>query len=88
MNQINWPFSDTIAGYITAADVDKGTFSLKTPGGTEFSGKLTPSTFGEFVRNLGEGYKDAMGPLKDINGAGQLYVCLRRVLSRRRRLQL
>ncbi len=65
MNQINWPFSDTIAGYITAADVDKGTFSLKTPGGTEFSGKLTSATFGEFVRNLGESYKDAMGPLKE-----------------------
>jgi len=70
MNQINWTFSDTIAGYITAADVDKGTFSLKTPGGTDFSGILTPSTFGEYVRNLGDSYTDAMGDLKDLLVAG------------------
>ena len=66
MNQINWMFSDTLAGTLTAADVEKGTFSIKTPGGAEFSGKLTSATFGEFVRNLGEGYKDAMGSLKDV----------------------
>ncbi|WP_411826636.1 AGE family epimerase/isomerase [Luteolibacter sp. AS25] len=63
MNQINWPFSDTIAGYITVADTQLGTFTIKTPGGTEFSGKVTSATFGEFVHNLGGHYKDAMDSL-------------------------
>ncbi len=66
MNQINWPFSDTIAGYLTAADVEAGTFTLTTPGGTEFSGITTSATFGEFARNLGESYLDAMGQLKTL----------------------
>lgn len=66
MNQINWTFSDTIAGYVKSADVEKGTFTLETPGGTEFSGKLTSATFGEYVRNLGESYKDAMGNLNNL----------------------
>lgn len=66
MNQINWTFSDTIAGYITAADIEKGTFTIKTPGGTEFSGKTTSATFGEYVHNLGETYKDAMGQLSTL----------------------
>ena len=66
MNQINWTFSDTIAGYITTADIEKGTFTIKTPGGTEFSGKTTSATFGEYVHNLGETYKDAMGQLSTL----------------------
>ena len=71
MNTIDFSFSDTIAGYITAADVEKGTFSLKTPGGSEFSGKLTSATFSEFVRNLGQPYSDASGKLKELLVPGQ-----------------
>lgn len=63
MNQIDFTFSDTIAGYVKEADVAQGTFTLTTPGGSEFSGKLTSATFAEFARNLGESYKDAMGQL-------------------------
>ncbi len=66
MNDINFIFSDTIAGYITAADAEQGTFTIKTPGDKEFSGKLTSATFYEYVRNLGESYKDASGQLKEL----------------------
>jgi mannose/cellobiose epimerase-like protein (N-acyl-D-glucosamine 2-epimerase family) len=66
MNQINFTFSDTIAGYVKEADADKGTFTLTTPGGSDFTGKLTSATYAEFVRNLGESYKDAMGQLKSL----------------------
>ena len=71
MNTIDFSFSDTIAGYITAADVEKGTFTLKTPGGSEFSGKLTSATFSEFVRNLGQPYSDASGKLPELLVPGQ-----------------
>ncbi|HVK06276.1 MAG TPA: AGE family epimerase/isomerase [Armatimonadaceae bacterium] len=70
MNKINFTFSDTIAGYVKEADVDKGTFTLVTPGGDEFSGKLTSATYGEFTRNLDQPYQDAMGQLKDVLAPG------------------
>src|SRR5579871_1030664 len=66
MNEINFTFSDTIAGYVTASDPGQGTFSLKTPGGKEFQGKLTAATFAEFTRNLGESYSDATGQMRDL----------------------
>src|SRR5437667_7353199 len=71
MNPIDFTFSDTIAGYVTAADPNHGTFSLKTPGGTEFQAKLTTATFAEFVRNLGEPYADATGQVKELLTPGQ-----------------
>lgn len=66
MNQIDFTFSDTIAGYVTTVDLDKGVFSLKTPGDKEFQVKLTSATFGEFVRNLSTSYQDAMGQLATV----------------------
>ncbi len=66
MNQINWIFSDTVAGYLTQADAEKGTFTIKTPGGTEVSGKTTSATFAEFTRNLGESYQNAMDQLQEL----------------------
>src|SRR5437763_913815 len=71
MNPIDFTFSDTIAGYVTQSDPNQGTFSLKTPGGTEFQAKLTPATFAEYTRNLGEPYADAMAQLKQSLAPGQ-----------------
>jgi hypothetical protein len=71
MNPIDFTFSDTIAGYVTQSDPNQGTFSLKTPGGTEFQAKLTSATFAEFARNLGEPYADAMGQLNQLLTPGQ-----------------
>lgn len=71
MNKIDFTFSDTIAGYVTASDPAAGTFSLQTPGGSEFHGQLTSVTFAEFVRNLGEPYLDATGQMKDLLIPGQ-----------------
>jgi len=65
MNEINFTFSDTIAGYVTSANQGNGTFRLKTPGDKEFEIKLTPVTYAEFVRNLGESYQDATGVMWD-----------------------
>ena len=59
MNEINFPFSDTIAGYVTAYDAGAGTFGIQTPAGGEFQVKLTRDTYAEMVRNLGESYISA-----------------------------
>jgi hypothetical protein len=66
MNNIDFVFSDTIAGYVTRSDPAKGTFTLRTPGGREFEGSLTSVTFAEFVRNLGEPYQDATGQMREM----------------------
>jgi mannose/cellobiose epimerase-like protein (N-acyl-D-glucosamine 2-epimerase family) len=59
MNEINFPFSDTIAGYVTAYDAGAGAFGIQTPAGGEFQVKLTRDTYAEMVRNLGESYISA-----------------------------
>jgi hypothetical protein len=66
MNRIDFTFSDLIAGYVTQSDPSNGTFTLRTPGGSEFSGKLTAVTYAEFVRNLGESYQDATGQMREL----------------------
>jgi len=66
MNQIDFTFSDTIAGYVTSVDLANGVFSLKTPGDKVFEVKLTSATFGEFIRNLSTSYQDAMGQLSTV----------------------
>jgi hypothetical protein len=50
----SFTFSDLIAGYVTAADANAGTFGLKTTDGREFQVKLTDATYAEMTRNLGE----------------------------------
>jgi mannose/cellobiose epimerase-like protein (N-acyl-D-glucosamine 2-epimerase family) len=71
MNKIDFTFSDTIAGYVLSADPKTGVFRLKTPGGSEFQAKLTPATFAEFARNLGEPYRDATGQMQTLLTPGQ-----------------
>ena len=61
MSNMNFSFSDTIAGYVTDFDSQKGafgTFGLKTSDGRNFEVALTSITTAELVRNLGEPYYD------------------------------
>jgi mannose/cellobiose epimerase-like protein (N-acyl-D-glucosamine 2-epimerase family) len=63
MNNIDFTFSDTIAGYVTTFDSDKGIFGLKTSDGREYQVKLTATTYAELTRNLGEPYQDCTGQI-------------------------
>ena len=61
MSNMGFSFSDSIAGYITDFDSQKGasgTFGLKTSDGRNFEVALTSITSAELVRNLGEPYYD------------------------------
>lgn len=61
MNNMGFSFSDSIAGYITDFDSQKGafgTFGIKTSDGRNFEVALTEMTSAELVRNLGEPYYD------------------------------
>src|SRR5438105_542439 len=66
MNKMNFTVSDTIAGYVTAADPGKKTFTLKTTDGREFQVKLTDATYGELMQNLGEPFQDPGAPLESV----------------------
>ncbi|MDM9384672.1 AGE family epimerase/isomerase [Chlorogloeopsis sp. ULAP01] len=66
MNNIDFTFSDLIAGYVTDFDTSKGehgTFTLKTSDGRNFEVALTSNTYAELVRNLGEPYYDCTGQI-------------------------
>jgi len=54
MNEINFTFSDTIAGYITGYDRESETFGLRTSDGREFKLKLKSNTYGWIANNLDE----------------------------------
>jgi mannose/cellobiose epimerase-like protein (N-acyl-D-glucosamine 2-epimerase family) len=55
-NKIDFPFADTIGGYITKSDPSKGTFTLRTSDGRTYDGKITGAAYAEGPRNLGDGW--------------------------------
>ena len=63
---IKYPYSDLISGYVKTTDFDKGVFVMETSDGSEFTVKLTETTFAEMVRNLGEAFMDCTGTMKDM----------------------
>ncbi|HMQ50477.1 MAG TPA: AGE family epimerase/isomerase [Anaerolineae bacterium] len=51
-NEINFSFSDTIAGYVTAYNREADTFGLKTTDGREYSVKFSANAYAWIVNNL------------------------------------
>jgi mannose/cellobiose epimerase-like protein (N-acyl-D-glucosamine 2-epimerase family) len=54
MDPMRFSFSDTIAGYVTRYDREKGAFGLKTTDGREYQVKFASNTYGWIVNNLNE----------------------------------
>ena len=52
MNEIQFSFSDTAAGYVTRFDREKDTFILKTTDGRDFTVKFAANTYGWIANNL------------------------------------
>ena len=71
LNQLNFTFSDTIAGYIETSDSQTGRFSVKTSDGRIYDVKLTPEAYGEVIRNLGEPWQDPGAALNDMLQPGR-----------------
>src|SRR5688500_5902327 len=68
---IEFSFSDTIAGYVRQFNRRKRSFTLETSDGREFEVFLTPATFGRITQNLEEGYIDATGRFSELLTEGQ-----------------
>jgi mannose/cellobiose epimerase-like protein (N-acyl-D-glucosamine 2-epimerase family)/anti-anti-sigma regulatory factor len=71
MDKMHFTFSDTIAGYVTSADGSKRTFGLKTSDDREFQVKITATTTGELVQNLGEPFQDPGASLESMLTPGR-----------------
>jgi mannose/cellobiose epimerase-like protein (N-acyl-D-glucosamine 2-epimerase family)/anti-anti-sigma regulatory factor len=71
VNEIDFTFSDLIAGYVTGFDPDTDTVGLHTSDGRPFAARLTPTTVAEMLRNLGEAYVDASAQLRGLLQPGR-----------------
>ena len=75
MNQINFTFSDTIAGYVTKFDKQADTFGLRTTDGREYAVKFAPGTYAWIANNLEEPRQWVGGQMRDMLQEGRfLYV--------------
>ena len=54
MNDFNFTFSDTIAGYVTKYDKEADAFGLKTTDGREYRVKFAPNTYSWIANNFDE----------------------------------
>ena len=69
LKNIDFCFSDLIAGYVTDFDPQKGefgTFWLKTSDGRNFEIALTSMTYAELLRNLAEPFHDCTVQMKSM----------------------
>lgn len=70
-NQIDFTFSDTIAGYVVSYDRTSDSYVVKTSDDREYTIKLKGTTYAMLARNLGDPYADATGLLRDMLTPGR-----------------
>jgi mannose/cellobiose epimerase-like protein (N-acyl-D-glucosamine 2-epimerase family) len=63
---IDFTFSDTVAGYIVSYNSEDQHFTLQTSDGRQQIVYLTPNTFARFSYNLNESYQDAGGVMASL----------------------
>jgi mannose/cellobiose epimerase-like protein (N-acyl-D-glucosamine 2-epimerase family) len=71
MNQINFTFSDTIAGYVTGFDRDADSFGLRTTDGREYTVKFAPGTYAWIANNFEEPRQWVGGQMRDMLQTGR-----------------
>jgi mannose/cellobiose epimerase-like protein (N-acyl-D-glucosamine 2-epimerase family) len=64
MNAIDFPFSDTIAGFVTSFDDKTDAFRIRTSGEKDFDVRLKSNTYARVIRNLGDPYADCTGQMR------------------------
>jgi mannose/cellobiose epimerase-like protein (N-acyl-D-glucosamine 2-epimerase family) len=71
---IDFTFSDTIAGYVTSFSSKESQFTLKTSDDRGFVVDITPNTFARFTYNLGEDYRDATSLIPSLLAVNRQFV--------------
>jgi len=70
-NNVDFAFSDTIAGYLTSYDDKNDVAALSTSDGRQYSVRLKSNTYAMVIRNLDEPYKDCTGQMRSMLTAGR-----------------
>jgi mannose/cellobiose epimerase-like protein (N-acyl-D-glucosamine 2-epimerase family) len=70
-NELDFTFSDLIAGYVAGYHPDTGVVELNTSDGRPYAVRLTSNTVAEMLRNLGEAYIDATPQLRALMQPGR-----------------
>jgi len=71
MNQLNFTFSDTIAGYVTGYDRASDSYTVRTSDSRDYTVRLKDNTYAMLVRNLSDPYRDATGQMRDMLTPGR-----------------
>lgn len=71
MSSAVYTYSDLIAGYVSEFDPAQDRVVITTSSGEDLTARLTPTTFAEMTHNLGAGYQDATGSMRDMLTPGQ-----------------
>ncbi len=66
VNAINFPHSDTVAGYVTTFDPATDMFGLRTSAGQVFQVRLKSNTYAKLCRNLGDPYADCTRQIREM----------------------
>ena len=75
MDNMQFEFSDTIAGYITGVDTYNNSFTLRTTDDRNFKIKLTSTTYARMLRNLDEPYMDCTDKIQDLLTVDRYLFC-------------
>ncbi len=87
MNQLNFTFSDTIAGYVTDYDRASDSYTVRTSDSRDRTVRLKDNTYAMLVRNLSD--PAGMPPAKCATcSLGPLPLHLRHLLPGKRRQRL
>src|ERR1039458_9992728 len=60
---VDFTFSDTIAGYVSSYNSRESSFTLRTSDDREFAVYLNSNTFARYGYNVSESYQDATGDM-------------------------
>ena len=60
---VDFTFSDTIAGYVSSYNSRESSFTLRTSDDREFTVYLNSNTYARYAYNLTESYQDATGDM-------------------------
>lgn len=72
MNDLDFSFSDLIAGYVSHYDPKERIIGLSTSDGRSYRARLTANTYAKQTQNLGEGWQDRGGQLEQLLVPGQM----------------
>ncbi|MDX2272344.1 MAG: AGE family epimerase/isomerase [Cyanobacteriota bacterium] len=71
MNDIQFSFSDLVAGYVTQFDPEQDAVTVKTSDGRDFKLHFSANAYAELAHNLGEPYQDCTGQMRQMLTPGR-----------------